>query len=76
MHEAARTSTLTGGEISTRPCRSRHVDSSGKSARTMPNEPSPPGSASIGAKFISTKSETCANDAATEPRGVGQCSKT
>ena len=42
MHEAARTSTLTGGEISTRPCRSRHVDSSGESARTMPNEPSPP----------------------------------
>ena len=76
MHEAARTSTLTGGEISTTPCRSRHVDGHGESDHLIPNVLPLPGSASIGAKFISTKSETCANDAATELRGVGQCSRT
>ena len=36
----------------------------------------PPKSASTGSNFISTKSETCANDDTTVMRGVGQCSKT
>ena len=72
MQEAAHTSTLTGGEISTTPCRSRHVDGHGESDHLIPNVLPLPGSASIGAKLISAKSETCANDAATELRGVGQ----
>ena len=36
----------------------------------------PPGSASIGLKIISTKSQTCAKGATTETRGVCQCAKT
>ena len=47
--------------------------------RTRPihaQQEAPPGSASIGSKFISSESQTCAEGASTERRGVRQCAKT
>ena len=77
MHEATRTSTLTGGEISTTPCRSRHVDGRDEPDQLMPNElPLPEVRASARNSSRQSPRGTCANDAATELRGVGQCSRT
>ena len=63
------TSAAAGGELSTTNGRSPHLGDHAQ--REVP-----PGSASIGSKFISSESQTCAEGASTERRGVRQCAKT